>query len=78
MSEGRSVPRLNFPADMERLRQGILSKRDPNRPRIAACAGTGCIPLGAKGVLAALKEEVKKQGLEDELEIIETGCPGFL
>ena len=71
------MQRLNSPADLEKLRQGILSKRDSDKLCLAVCAGTGCIPLGAEMVIVALKEEVRNQGLEDKIEIKETGCPGF-
>jgi NADH-quinone oxidoreductase subunit F len=33
--------------------------------------------LGADKVVAAFKEEIKKHGLEDKVDIRETGCPGF-
>ena len=71
------MPKINSPAELEKLRKGILSKRDPQKPGIAACTGTGCLALGADKVVAALKEEIKKQGLEDKVDIKETGCPGF-
>jgi NADH:ubiquinone oxidoreductase subunit F (NADH-binding)/(2Fe-2S) ferredoxin/Pyruvate/2-oxoacid:ferredoxin oxidoreductase delta subunit len=64
-------------ADLEGLRQAILSGRDPARPCIAVCAGTGCLALGCKKVIAAFKDEVQKQGLEGKAEVRETGCPGF-
>lgn len=63
--------------DLENLRQEILVKRDPQKTRIAICAGTGCLALGARKVITSFKEELKKQGLEDTVEIRETGCPGF-
>ncbi len=71
------MPRLNSPAELEGLRQEILSRRDPDKPVIAICAGTGCLALGADKVIAAFKEEIKKQGLEAQVDIRETGCPGF-
>jgi NADH-quinone oxidoreductase subunit F len=71
------MPRLNSPAELEEFRQEILSKRDPNKPCIAICAGTGCLALGCDKVIATFKEEVKKQGLEGKVDIRETGCPGF-
>ncbi|MDY6971763.1 MAG: NADH-quinone oxidoreductase subunit NuoF [Thermodesulfobacteriota bacterium] len=71
------MPELRSIEDLEKSRQDISSRRDPDKPCIAVCAGTGCIPLGAKKVLEALGEEVKKQGLEDEIQLKETGCPGF-
>jgi len=69
--------KIKSPSDLEKLRQEILAKRDPQKPRIAICAGTGCLALGARKVITAFKEELKKWGLENEVEIRETGCPGF-
>jgi len=68
---------LKSPAELEELRNRILAARDPNKTCIAICAGTGCIALGAGDVIAAFKEEIKKQGLEGEVDLRETGCPGF-
>jgi NADH:ubiquinone oxidoreductase subunit F (NADH-binding)/(2Fe-2S) ferredoxin/Pyruvate/2-oxoacid:ferredoxin oxidoreductase delta subunit len=75
------MPRINSPAELESYRKDILSKRDPDKPCIAVCTGTGCIALGAADVVKTLKEEIKKQGLETkvdvQVDIRETGCPGF-
>ncbi|HIH97456.1 MAG TPA: 4Fe-4S binding protein [Thermoplasmata archaeon] len=69
--------KLNSPEELEKLREKILSERDPNKPCIAICAGTGCLALGAQRVINAFKEEIRKQELEAEVDIRETGCPGF-
>ncbi len=71
------MPKINSPAELEKLRKGIVSKRDPKKPCIAVCTGTGCLALGADKVVVAIKEEIKKHGLEDKVDIKETGCPGF-
>ena len=71
------MPRINSPAELEELRKDILSKRDPQKPCISVCTGTGCLALGAADVVTALREEIKKQGLEEKVDIRETGCPGF-
>jgi NADH:ubiquinone oxidoreductase subunit F (NADH-binding)/(2Fe-2S) ferredoxin/Pyruvate/2-oxoacid:ferredoxin oxidoreductase delta subunit len=75
------MPRMNTPAELEKFRKAILSRRDPNKPCIAICTGTGCLALGATGVVAAIREEIKKQGLETnvdvKVDVRETGCPGF-
>jgi len=69
--------RIKSNAELDALRQEILSKRDPNKPYIAVCAGTGCLALGCDRVIRAFKEEIRKQGLEDKVDVKETGCPGF-
>jgi NADH:ubiquinone oxidoreductase subunit F (NADH-binding)/(2Fe-2S) ferredoxin/ferredoxin len=74
------MPRINSASELEEFRKDILSKRDPNKPCISVCTGTGCLALGAAKVVSALKEEIEKQGLEDKVGVVdikETGCPGF-
>ncbi|UCH01625.1 MAG: NAD(P)H-dependent oxidoreductase subunit E, partial [Candidatus Bathyarchaeota archaeon] len=69
--------RLKTPFDLEKLREGILERKDPKRLAIAACISTGCQALGAQKVLEVFKAEIKKQGLEGKVDVIETGCLGF-
>lgn len=71
------MTRLNSPEELEKFRQEILSKRDPNTPGISVCVGTGCLASGASEVLAAFKTEIKKQGLTADVDTRGTGCPGF-
>jgi NADH:ubiquinone oxidoreductase subunit F (NADH-binding)/(2Fe-2S) ferredoxin/Pyruvate/2-oxoacid:ferredoxin oxidoreductase delta subunit len=71
------MEKLKSPSDLEKLRKNIIAKKDPKKPAIAVCVSTGCEALGVKGVLAAFKDEFKKQGLEGKIEIKETGCLGF-
>lgn len=68
---------LGSPSDLERLRQEILSKRDPNKPCITICSGTGCSAYGSEKVFASFKETIKNQGLEGQIELRRTGCHGF-
>ncbi len=69
--------RLKSSFDLERFRKNILDKKDPKRLAITACVSTGCQALGAQKVLEAFKEEIKRQSLEGEVDIKETGCLGF-
>ena len=74
------MPRIKTPAELEEFRKAILSKRDPKRPCIAVCTGTGCLALGAARVVTAFKEEIKKKALGTRVDVVdirETGCPGF-
>lgn len=68
---------LKTPSDLEKLREDILAKKDPNKPAIAICVSTGCEALGVKEVIKTFKEEFKKQGVEGKIETKETGCLGF-
>ena len=47
------------------------------RANLMLCAGTGCIASGTLKVSTALKEEIKKRGLENEIQVVMTGCNGF-
>ena len=62
---------------MEKLRKGILSVRDPDKPCIAICAGMGCLGLSNGRVISAFEEEVDKKDLKAKVEIRATGCHGY-
>ncbi len=71
------MARLNSPEELEKFRQEILSKRDPNKPCISICAGAGCVASGADEVITAFEAEIEKQGLKTDVDTKGTGCPGF-
>ena len=71
------MARLNSPEELEKFRQEILSRRDPDNPVISICAGTGCLASGAREVIAAFGTEIEKQGLTTAVDTRGTGCPGF-
>jgi NADH:ubiquinone oxidoreductase subunit F (NADH-binding)/(2Fe-2S) ferredoxin len=41
------------------------------------CTGTGCVSSGAFDIKNTLEEELKKHKLEEEVQVITTGCNGF-
>jgi len=67
--------RLNSPKQLEALRASIVSKKDPKKPCIALCVGTGCLAYGCVDILQAFKNEIAKQKLENSVDIRATGCP---
>jgi NADP-reducing hydrogenase subunit HndC len=71
------MPRINSPAELEELRKGILSERDPNKPCITLCSGTACHASGSEEIAATIEEEIKKHGLSDKVSFRRTGCHGF-
>ena len=46
------------------------------RNQLLVCAGGACITSGEKSVKDVLIDELKKNGIEDEVQVIETGCMG--
>ncbi len=63
--------------EFDKLKEELLSRKDPNKPCISICAGAGCIASGAGEVIDAFKAEIKKQDLNALVETKGTGCPGF-
>ncbi|MGD8944821.1 MAG: (2Fe-2S) ferredoxin domain-containing protein, partial [Desulfobacterales bacterium] len=47
------------------------------RSQLMLCGGTGCHAYESGALQAALQKELERQGLADEIKIIETGCNGF-
>ena len=41
------------------------------------CGGTACIASGSRKVKETLEEELRRQGLEEEIAVVMTGCNGF-
>jgi len=68
---------LKTPAQLEDYRKDLLSKRDPQKPCITLCSGSACHASGSSEVAVRLEEELKTQGLSEEVDIRRTGCHGF-
>lgn len=46
------------------------------RSHVLVCAGAGCISSGCKAVQSTLQEHIDKNGLGEEVKVVETGCMG--
>lgn len=47
------------------------------RSHVLVCGGTGCTSSGSPQIIEKLNEEIIKQGLQDEVVVIQTGCHGL-
>jgi len=47
------------------------------RAHLLVCAGTGCVSCGSFKIKEALEKEIKKRKLQDEIQVVATGCNGF-
>ena len=47
------------------------------RTHVLVCGGTGCSSSGSLKLIDALKVEIKKADLENEVQVVETGCHGL-
>ncbi len=71
------MPRLDSVAELEKLRQEILSQRDQNKPCVTICSGTGCHAYGSEKIAQAFMDEIQKNGLKEKVDIRRTGCHGY-
>lgn len=47
------------------------------RSQVLVCGGTGCTSSGSPSIIEKLHEEIKKNGLEEEVQVVRTGCFGL-
>lgn len=47
------------------------------RSHVLVCGGTGCTSSGSQQIIDTLKREIKANGLENEIEVVKTGCFGL-
>lgn len=71
------MTQLKSSAELEAFREAILNQRDIDRSCVTICSGTGCHAYASETVSTAFEEEIKKQGLEDKVDLKTTGCHGF-
>jgi NADH:ubiquinone oxidoreductase subunit F (NADH-binding)/(2Fe-2S) ferredoxin len=63
--------------ELKKLRKEIKASRDPKKPCITICVGTGCLAHGAMEVAQSFREEIDKRGLAVKIDFRKTGCHGF-
>jgi NADH:ubiquinone oxidoreductase subunit F (NADH-binding)/(2Fe-2S) ferredoxin/Pyruvate/2-oxoacid:ferredoxin oxidoreductase delta subunit len=63
--------------ELEDLRNEILSGRDPDRPCITVCGGTGCHASGCSNVAKEIETKLDSRNLKGKVELRITGCHGF-
>ena len=47
------------------------------RSHVLVCGGTGCTSSGSPAIREHLENELKKQGLDEEIKVVQTGCFGL-
>lgn len=68
--------KVKTPDELSSLRESIVKGVDINKPRVRICMA-GCRAYGAEEIKGAFSDEIKRRGLEDKVEVRETGCHGF-
>ena len=69
--------KLSSEKELEDLRNEIISGRDPDKPCIAVCGGTGCHASGCSNVAREIQAELDLKNLKDKVDLRITGCHGF-
>ena len=64
---------------LESYRDELVAERDPDRPRVVVCLGTGCRANGSPKVADAMRKAIRAAKLDAAVvpELKTTGCPGF-
>ena len=47
------------------------------RSHVLVCGGTGCTSSGSPRIIEVLNAEIEKNGLSDEISVVQTGCHGL-
>ena len=47
------------------------------RSNVLVCGGTGCSSSNSQEIMRRLEEEIKKKGLDKEVNVVCTGCFGL-
>lgn len=71
--------RLGSREELEQLQAQLINERDPARPEIVICHGTGCLANGGAKVSEAFKTALASAGIDAKVMpgIKTTGCHGF-
>ena len=62
---------------VEKLRSELQKGRDPKKPCMTVCVGTGCLAYGTQKLVDSLKAELEKRKLQDKIDLRMSGCHGF-
>ncbi len=71
------MPEAHSPQELAAWAQAAHAQRARYTRTIIACAGTGCQAGGGPAMLAALRQELGRRGLENQVQLRPTGCHGF-
>jgi NADH-quinone oxidoreductase subunit F len=71
------MARLCSAQELQDYRQGLVPAGATARPCVSVCAGAGCLASGAQEVIDAFRAGIAEQGLDADVDLQGTGCPGF-
>ncbi|MDI7267257.1 MAG: NAD(P)H-dependent oxidoreductase subunit E, partial [Myxococcota bacterium] len=68
---------LRSTADLTALAARIAASRDPRKPVLIVCGGTGCRAYKCNEIIDALRAELAARNLASRFDVRVTGCHGF-
>jgi NADH-quinone oxidoreductase subunit F len=71
------MKKLKSASELKALQDKLAQGRDPKKPGIVICAGTGCLAYGTQKLIDNFRSEIKTRHLEDKLDLRTSGCHGF-
>ena len=63
--------------ELKSVQERLKAGRDPKKPCITICVGTGCLAYGTQKLVDSFREELAKRNLSDKIDFRTTGCHGF-
>ena len=70
------MPRLTL-ANLDAVAQQAEARHRGWRSMLMVCAGTGCVSAKSLPLRDAMRQELERRGLQDEIRVVATGCNGF-
>jgi NADH-quinone oxidoreductase subunit F len=77
LTEKAGTERIRSIADLERVRNAAVGKRDSIKTWLSICGGTSCTASNARPVREALQAAIAKKRLKSKVGLRLTGCHGF-
>ncbi len=71
------MKKIQNATDLERIKKTSIRNSGKGKTLITICGGTGCNASGCEKVVSSFKREIKKNKLQDKVDIKVTGCHGF-
>lgn len=62
--------------ELQAMTEKAKEKHKQLKHKICVCCGASCISSGSEEVLKKLQDEIKARGLENEIEVVPSGCMG--
>ena len=73
----KPMKKIKSAKELASLQDALRKARDPKKPCIVICAGTGCLAYGTQKLIDNFRSEIAKQKLEGTVDVRTSGCHGF-